>query len=87
MPAPPIIANLRAMKDEDLIREHDEYVRKHSFVYTDVRYYLDELARRETDRQQKTMLTYTRQIKAMTIIVAAATILTLIITFVAMCYR
>lgn len=79
MPVPPILSKLRSLSDEELIREHDEYVTTHTGIYTDVRYYLDELARRESSAQQGAMLGYTKQIRCMTVIVTIATIVNVII--------
>lgn len=74
----PKIETLRSMSDEQLIQEHDK-VAIHS--QTGVSYYLEELSRRKFERQNETMLSYTKSIKFMTCVVTIATLVNLLLTF------
>ena len=71
---------LKAMSDEQLIKEHDQ-VAKHVQVAT--RYYLDELRHRQYERHTKAMLNYTRQMKWMTLMITAFTIANILLA----CYK
>jgi len=73
MPAPFTIANLRKLSDEDLIAQHDSIITSHTVV-VGLQYYIDEIKRRESSSQQEIMLAYTRQIRLMTIVITAATV-------------
>lgn len=66
------LAKLRAMSNDELIKNHDETA-KHNDV--GVSYYLEELARRDQERQTKAMLRYTRWIIAMTVVMTIATVI------------
>jgi hypothetical protein len=70
------IRELRDASDDELIRNHDMLARNTS---VGVNYYLDELARRESARQQATMIRLTWAIAAMTLVVTIATIVNLIV--------
>jgi hypothetical protein len=50
------LAELRSLSDDDLIRRHDELA-KRTAVGTN--HYLQELSRRDQDRQTRAMLQYT----------------------------
>jgi hypothetical protein len=76
--AVPKIKELRALLDETLIDAHDK---KAESTEAGVAYYLDELARRDQSRQTEAMLSYTRWIIAMTVIVTLATIANLVIAY------
>jgi hypothetical protein len=70
------ISELRDTPDEELIRAHDALAQN---TYVGVSYYLDELARRESARQQATMIKLTYAIAAMTLVVTIATIVNLVV--------
>lgn len=69
------------MTEEDLIREHDALTHRHP---TSAQYYLDELSRRQQDKQTAQMLRYTRQMLWLTIAMAALTIASLAMTALAL---
>jgi hypothetical protein len=85
MPEPLTIAQLQTLPDEELIKQHDAIIATHNIV-VGVQYFLDELRRRESSRQQETMLAYTRQIRVMTVIVTVATIVNVLVA-VALLYH
>ena len=64
------------MSDEDLIAAHDAIAAQ---VSPGVKYYLEELKRRDEQRATESMLAYTLQIKWLTIIVTIATVINLMI--------
>ena len=64
------LADLRAMSDDDLIKEHD----KLDFYEYQQSEYRDELLRRQQERNTKTMKCLTIVITILTAIVTAATI-------------
>lgn len=70
------LQELRALSDEELVRRHDQRA-KHTVV--GVNHYLAELARRDQDRQTSAMLQYTQQIKRLTVVVTAATVLNAVV--------
>jgi len=72
----PQIRELRAMSDEEIIAAHDK---KAVNTEASVSYYLEELARRDQSGKTQAMLTYTRSIKGMTVVITAATIANLLI--------
>ncbi len=74
----PSLKELRAMSDDQLIEKHDALA-KDTGVGT--QHFLDEVARREQSRQTETMLSYTRWITWMTIIVTLATSVNLVIAY------
>jgi hypothetical protein len=63
MPMSKSIADLRALSDQDLIREHDETA-KSTVVGTS--YYVEELARRESKRNADSVLQNTIAVKNLT---------------------
>ena len=65
------IAELRKLSEEKLIEKHDALA-QHTQVGTN--HYLQELYRRDQDRVTNTMLTYTRWITAMTVVVTLTTV-------------
>jgi hypothetical protein len=71
------IEDLRDMSDDELIRAHDRLAKNTQAV--GVNYYLEELARRRSDRQQTTMIRLTWAIAAMTLVVTIATIVNLMV--------
>jgi len=68
------VRELRKASEEKLIQEHDELA-EHTLPGVD--YYLNELARRRSDRQQTTMIRLTWAIAAMTLVVTLATLVNL----------
>ena len=69
------IAELRSRSDEELIEQHD-VLAKGTGVGTG--YYLDELRRREADRQGERMLRLTWIVTALTVVNVAAVIVSLV---------
>ena len=78
------IEQLRAVSDEELIKEHDAGV---EYVNVGLNYYREELARRDQDRQTQKMLDYTKQLWILTIIVTIATVLSLAISLIALFHQ
>ncbi len=74
MPGAPSIANLRAMSDEELIALHDADAK---YTLVGVAYYLDELTRRQQERQTREMVRLTWAIAALTLVVTIATLVNL----------
>ena len=70
------IRELRGASEKELIQEHDELAKN---TLPGVDYYLNELARRESARQQATMIRLTYAIAAMTLVVTVATIVNLLV--------
>jgi hypothetical protein len=65
------LKELRAMGDEQLIAEHDNLAQSTTLG---INYFLDELKRREQNRQTDTMLLYTRRMLWLTVFVAVLTV-------------
>lgn len=76
----PKIEDLRALSDDELIARYDS-IAKHA---VGTQFYLDELARRQSIRTSDRMLELTVQIRWLTSAVAAATIIALAISVVAL---
>ncbi len=74
----PKIAELRQMRDDELIAEHDKIT---TSTQPGVSYYIDELARRDQSRQTEAMLRYTRWIGWLTLTVTIATFVNVVIAF------
>jgi len=73
----PNFAGLRALSDEQLIALHDE-----SAVNVDsasVQYCLQELARRDTDRQTAQMLLLTKVMALLTVVITVLTIVNVVL--------
>lgn len=70
------IAQLRNLSDERLIEKHDAQA-AHAGV--SINHYLQELYRRDQKQVADTMLKYTRWITAMTFIITAATIVSVVV--------
>ena len=64
--------DLRALPDDELARRHDSHARN---TAVGTRHYLDELNRRDQERQTKAMLDLTKSINRMTVVITIATIL------------
>ena len=75
MPSAKTIAELRELSDEQLIEEHD---RATANVVVGISYYLDEIHRREVDRQQRQMLRLTWVVTVLTVINVAAVVVSVI---------
>jgi hypothetical protein len=74
----PTIAQLMRMTENEIIQMHDQLAAR---TEVDVRYCLDELARRENAQQVKSMRRLTIGITLLTIIVTVATIINVALTF------
>ena len=66
---------LRSMTETDLIKKHDQQA---SHTQVGVNLYLQELERRDNEKIAKSMLSYTKWITLMTLVVLLATIANLI---------
>jgi hypothetical protein len=77
----PRAAELRAMSDEELVARLDDLARG-TQVGTQV--YLDELPRRETDRQTAAMLGLTNTIRRLTWVIAVLTVVLTVLTAVSL---
>ncbi len=70
------IEQLRALTMEQLVLEHDRIAPR---TELGISYYLNEIARRELDKQSKDMLLFTKQIGRMTGIITVATLINLVV--------
>ena len=75
------VAQLRALSDADLIREHDHVAQSTSLG---LNYFRDELNRREQDAQTRIMLKLTRVITWMTGVILVLTIVNTILVWFAL---
>ena len=76
------LSDLRAMSDEELIRQHDAWA---DWTHASVDYYLEELARRVNSRQSAQMLKLTKVITWLTVLMTILTITNVV--FVAISLR
>lgn len=80
------IQNLRQLSTEELIEKHDANAVKTTLVpLALVEYYLNEINRREQNKQNQIMIAYTKNIKTMTIIITIATLINLILFIISYC--
>ena len=70
------LKELRDLKDEQIIAEHDR--KAHGTTSVDIDYYLNELQRREQNRQTETIVKYTRRMLWLTVSVAILTAINVI---------
>lgn len=70
------LKQLRALSDDEVIALHDAHAPN---VGVSTGHYLQELARRDLDRQTEAMVRYTRQITVMTRVVTGATIVNVVL--------
>jgi hypothetical protein len=56
---PRTVAQLRALSEDELVGLHDQMATETNRVIDDVRYYLEELARRESERRERLMVRLT----------------------------
>ena len=70
------LKQLRGIDIEELISEHDKLA---EHLVPSVNYYLEEISRRDQDKQTKAMLSYTKYIFWFTAIVTIATIVNIIV--------
>jgi hypothetical protein len=75
MPGARTISQLRGLSDEQLIEEHD---RTATNTVVGISYYLDEIQRREVDRQQRQMLRLTWVVTVLTVVNVVAVIVSLL---------
>jgi hypothetical protein len=75
----PRVAELRAMTDEELVMRLDTIA---TSTQVGTQFYLDELHRRETDRQTAAMLGLTNTIRRLTWIIAVLTVVLTVLTAV-----
>ena len=73
------LAELRALSDDDLVREHDRLA-KGTQVGTN--HYLQELARREQHRQTEKMLRFTKWVGIKTVVITIATVINMVVSLV-----
>lgn len=67
-----MIAELRALSDEELIKKHDQHAPS---VQVATKHYLEELHRRDQGRVSEAILKLTRRITVMTAVITLATII------------
>jgi hypothetical protein len=77
----PRAAELRAMSDEELVARLDDLARG---TQVGTQLYLDELRRRETDRQTAAMLGLTNTIRRLTWVIAVLTVVPTVLTAVSL---
>jgi hypothetical protein len=77
----PRAAELRAMSDEELAARLDDLARG---TQVGTQFYLDELRRRETDRQTAAMLGLTNTIRRLTWVIAVLTVVPTVLTAVSL---
>ena len=77
----PRAAELRAMSDEELVARLDDLARG---TQVGTQFYLDELRRRETDRQTAAMLGFTNTIRRLTWVIAVLTVVLTVLTAVSL---
>lgn len=77
----PRAAELRAMSDEELVARLDDLARG---TQVGTQFYLDELRRRETDRQTAAMLGLTNTIRRFTWVIAVLTVVLTVLTAVSL---
>lgn len=70
---------LREISEGELIKKHDELA---GSTQVGVNHYLQEIARRDQDKQTRAMLTYTKRITIMTLIIAGLTILNVLVAVI-----
>jgi len=70
------LANLRSIPTDQLIKTHDFLAQN---TIAGVQYYLDELARRDTENANKTLLELTSQMKWMTVTIVVLTVVNVIL--------
>jgi hypothetical protein len=73
------LKELREMSDEQLIIEHDNLANR---TQVGLNYYLDELNRREQNKQTEAMLSYTRRMLWFTVTVTILTVINVIAVLV-----
>ena len=78
------LKELREMTDEQVIEEHDNLAQR---TMMGLNYYLDELNRREQNRQTEAMLSYTRRMLWLTVLVAILTVVNVIAVLVPLVCR
>jgi len=78
------LKELREMSDEQLIIEHDNLANR---TQVGLNYYLDELNRREQNKQTEAMLSYTRRMFWFTVTVAILTVINVIAVLVPLVCR
>lgn len=79
------LKELREMTDEQLIAEHDDVAQGTASL--GVNYYLDELKRREQNKQTESMLAYTRRMLWLTVFVAICTVVNVVAALIPLCRR
>jgi len=70
------LRDLRALSDDDLVKRYDELA-KNTVVGTN--HYLQELTRRDQNRQTQAMLRYTRWVAIMTGVITIATVVNVVV--------
>jgi len=78
------LKELREMSDEQLIIEHDNLANR---TQVGLNYYLDELNRREQNKQTEAMLSYTRRMLWFTVTVTILTVINVIAVLVPLVCR
>ena len=72
------LAELRKLSDDDLARKYDELV-KGTSLQNNPNHFLQILTWREQDRQTQAMLRLTRSVAIMTVVIAIATVVNMVV--------
>ena len=78
------IEELRKLSDDDVIALHDRVAQN---TQVGVQFYLDEINRREQNKQTDLMVKYTKQILQLTIMVAVLTVINVIAVAIPFLYH
>jgi len=81
------IKELREMTDEQIIKEHDDLAQQTSHNNLGLNYFINELQRREQNRQTETMLLYTRRMLWLTVFVALLTAVNVFAVFIPLFFQ
>jgi hypothetical protein len=78
-----VLAELRQLSINELVDQHDACVKNLGGVTTGVDYYLNEIARRDTDQANERMTKLTQDMHRMTIAIMVMTAITTLATLIA----
>ena len=71
------LSDLRNLTDDELVERHDIQAKS---TVVGIQYYLDELNRRNQERQTESMLRFTKWITVMTVVITVATLANVVLT-------
>ena len=76
------LKELRELTDEQLVTEHDNCA---ASTVSHIHYFLEEIKRRDQNRQTKTIIEYTRKMLILTVIIAILTVVNVVAVIVQAC--